>query len=284
MHRRSSRLFAVHGRSWVWILPLACAVIVPVHGRLFPDPNLEAAVRQQVFAKRTSEEPLVEADVINVSTIDAKHRGITNLAGLEKCRSLAMIELTGNKVSDLTPLAGLARLQFLDVQSNLVVNLVPLADASALQYLHLADNQVHDLSPLVGLTNLSALYLSGNQVKDITPLVGLTRLTSLYLDRNRLTSAVGVEYLRGLSSLSLSDNQIETLPNLQGLDRVHYLFLERNQIRDFKPLVEWVEADKEQRFAPYLNLYLTGNPLESSMVTDQLKALVAAGVRVHPKP
>src|SRR4026209_1402465 len=65
---------------------------------LFPDKNLEAIVRQYVFEKRNKPDPLVEADVVNISGIkwekSLKLAGkIANLQGLEKCKSLASIEL-----------------------------------------------------------------------------------------------------------------------------------------------------------------------------------------------
>src|SRR5262249_36887819 len=55
---------------------------------LFPDKNLEAAVRQEVFEKRNKPDPLVEADVVNISQVIGKGKKITNLKGLEKCKSV----------------------------------------------------------------------------------------------------------------------------------------------------------------------------------------------------
>ena len=60
---------------------------------IFPDKNLEAAVRKFVFEKRDNDKPLVEADLVSLSTIQAVGLGITNLAGLEKCQSLASLDL-----------------------------------------------------------------------------------------------------------------------------------------------------------------------------------------------
>ncbi len=264
---------------------LGClAAATSLTAELFPDPNLESAVRRQVFAKRESTEPLLEADVVNVSTVDARNRGVTNLAGLEKCRSLAMLDLGGNRVADLSPLIGLTRLQYLDVQSNRVSDLQPLTGATSLQYLQLAHNQVRGVEALSGLTNLSALYLSGNRVEEVAPLLGLRRLASLYLDDNRLLKVDGISALRGLSSLSLGGNRIDDLKPLAGLDSLQHLFLERNRVQDLAPLVEWAQGDKEQRFAPFLRVYLDGNPLGSTARKSQLEALKAAGVRVQRMP
>src|SRR6185295_9066353 len=86
--------------------------------KLFPDKNLEAAVRKFVFEKRDNDKPLTEADLENLSTIQAVGLGITNLAGLEKCQSLASLDLAKNKITNLAPLKSLARIQYLNVADN----------------------------------------------------------------------------------------------------------------------------------------------------------------------
>jgi Leucine-rich repeat (LRR) protein len=82
---------------------------------LFPDKNLDAVVRQYVFEKRNTDKPLTVQDVENISTIVGKGKKITNLAGLDKCRSLALLDLADNQVADLTPLKDLKSLQSLNM-------------------------------------------------------------------------------------------------------------------------------------------------------------------------
>jgi hypothetical protein len=84
-----------------------CAADAPAAPPLFPDPKLEAVVRKYVFDKRDTDKPLVEADVINISTIEGKGLGVTNLTGLEKCVNLASLDLAKNRVRDLGALAGM---------------------------------------------------------------------------------------------------------------------------------------------------------------------------------
>src|SRR5688572_8725725 len=74
---------------------------------IFKDKNLEKAVRKHVFEKRDNDKPLVEADVANLSTIEARGLGITDLTGIEKCISLAALDVATNKISDLSALKGL---------------------------------------------------------------------------------------------------------------------------------------------------------------------------------
>ena len=99
---------------------------------VFKDKKLEAAVRRQVFAKRESQDPLTAADVATVSTVSAPFSGITSLAGLEHCVALASLEIPGNQIIDLVPLAGLKQLQYLNLASNQVSVIAPLASVPAL--------------------------------------------------------------------------------------------------------------------------------------------------------
>ena len=71
---------------------------------IFPDKNLEAVVRRNVFEKRDNDEPLTAKDVENISTIEGKGKGVRDLRGLEHCRSLALIDLEDNDIADIDPI------------------------------------------------------------------------------------------------------------------------------------------------------------------------------------
>ncbi len=249
---------------------------------IFLDKNLEGAVRKFVFEKRDNDKPLVEADLVNLSTIQATGQSITNLAGLEKCVNLASLDLANNKVASLAPLKGLSKLQYLNVANNQIADLSSISDVRALQYLELTRNKVKDIKALGGLTNMASLYLAGNQIADVSVVSKLTKLASLYLENNKIKSIPPLKDLRGLMSLSLSGNGISDLGPLNGITPYH-LFLENNKIRDLASLVLMAKADAEgpQRFAMFLNLYLKGNPLSAKAKGEQLKALKDIGVRLN---
>ena len=62
------------------------------------------AVLQSLMARIDQvDNPLLQAheEVKNVAVITAKNAEISNLAGLEHCRSLALLDLEGNQISDL---------------------------------------------------------------------------------------------------------------------------------------------------------------------------------------
>ena len=92
-----------------------------------------------------------------------------------------------------------------------------------------------------------------------------------------------LEKVTRLSVLDLQDNQVEDLAPLAKQTELKLLMIERNAIKDLKPLVDAAKADADgpKRFAPYLRLYIAGNPLTEATKSKQLDALKAAGVRIE---
>jgi|tagenome__1003787_1003787.scaffolds.fasta_scaffold20731015_2 internalin A len=246
---------------------------------LFPDKNLEAAVRQEVFEKRNKPDPLVEADVVNISQVRGNGRKISNLKGLEKCKSIALIELANNEITDLEPLKELKLIQSCDLAKNKIKDLAPLAALTGIQYLVISDNQVSDLSPLSGIKALVNLYASHNQIKDLSPLAGTPKLISLYLDGNPLEGIQALAPLKNLERLDLRGCGISDLSPLAGHTEWRYLFLDNNKITDLSVLVEAAKKDFEgqKRFAPFWQLYVGNNPLSDEAKTKQLAEIKKYG-------
>ncbi|MBL9170705.1 MAG: leucine-rich repeat domain-containing protein [Verrucomicrobiales bacterium] len=280
-YRVSMRLFCL---AWIsaGLLTYAAepAAPAPPSPPIFADKNLESAVRRYVFEKRDTDKPIVEADVVNLSTLEARGLGITNLAGLEKCRSLALIDLSRNRIKDVSALKGLGMLQSLTLSDNALEDIAPLASLPSLQYLELSRNRLKTLEAVRGLTNLNALYASSNRIADLSPVLGLRRLSSLYLDDNKLKSIEGIGTLKALFTLSLNRNSIADLAPLDGVGTLFNLFIEGNRIRNLTPLIEIAKKDTEHRFAPFLTVYLKGNPLSSKARKEQIDELKAIGTKV----
>jgi internalin A len=245
-----------------------------------PDKTLAAAVRAALHLEAKVE--LNDDALQNLYDLEVSGKEIRDLSGLEKCKNLALLKLTKSQVENLKPLEGLANLQSVDLSDNQISDLGPIAKLTNLQYLNLANNKIEKLDALKGLDHLMALDLSGNQVQDLGPCGGLKKLTSLYLARNPVRELAPLESLTHLSVLDLADNQVEDVGPLAKLTDLNLVVLQRNKIRDLGPLVTAAKADADgpKRFAPFLRLYLAGNPLSDSAKADQLSALKAAGVHV----
>jgi internalin A len=251
---------------------------------IFPDKNLEKVVRQYVFEKRNNEQPIVEKDVESISTIVGKKKGITNLAGLEKCKSLALLDLEGNEIADIAAIKDLKQIQSLNLANNKIADIGAVAELKALQYLELSGNQVKDLAPLAKLENMRSLYLSKNQIEDLGPVGGLAKLWSLYLDGNKISNLDPIANLKKLETLDLTENQVSNLAPLAAMTEFDFLLLGKNQITDVAVLVDMCKKDLEgkKRFAPFVRLYLEGNPL-SDAGKAQVEELTKLGVRIDPK-
>ena len=145
----------------------------------FPDPNLDTVIReilkQKQIDKTDKSKKITDEDVATIYFLKAVNRGIENLTGLEKCRNLAEVRLTGNKIKDVKPLEECVNIQSLDLAKNQIVDVAPLGKLVKLQYLQLEDNQIPKIDGLSTLPALGALYLSRNQIESIQPLAGLPR-------------------------------------------------------------------------------------------------------------
>lgn len=114
---------------------------------------------------------------------------------------VTVLRLTGNQITDLTPLRGLTNLTELYLSHNQInrnpriTDLTPLSGLTNLTVLRLSfslassDLMPLSLTPLSGLTNLTELDLSFNRLTDITPLSSLTNLKVLYLTGNPLNDS-----------------------------------------------------------------------------------------------
>src|SRR5262245_46770503 len=246
----------------------------------FKDANLEAAVRA-VLQVQDAKAELTDAQLMNVSVLEASGKKIKDLTGLDKCKNLLGLTLTNNEIADVTPLKGLTNLQTLDLAGNQIADITPLAGLTKLQRLELSGNQVAKLDALSGLPALMSLYLTGNKVSDISPLAGLTKLAMLNLGKNQIKDISALEKVNRIETLELTENEVENLAPLGKQTQLRLLMLEKNKIKDLTPLVEACKADAEgqKRWAPYLELYLKDNPL-SDESKKQLETLKGFGVRI----
>jgi hypothetical protein len=254
----------------------------PAHAQsIFPDANLEKAVRKQVFAKRFNDEPIVADDVQRISQVIGRDLEITNLSGLEHCRDLMLIDLSTNSISDLEPLAKLTKLQSVDLSHNAIESIEALAMLTKIQYLKVSHNRIENIEVMSKLKNCHSLYLSNNKIRSLSPIQSLTKLWSLYVSGNPIESPEPISKLTRLKSLDVADCGIDRLEFLGPLKELNYLNLEDNKITDLDGFVEFLQSDDESRFAPFLRVYLGGNELSKKSIERDIPAAKNMGTRIH---
>ena len=216
--------------------------VVPEPDRLpgafvhIPDPNLRAAIAEALG--KNSNAPITVEDIAGLVDLRAGDRGIRDLTGLQLATNLINLAISGNPISDYSPLAGLIRLENLWLHAGEfgISDLSPLAGLTNLKLIHGHSNPISDLSPLAGLTKLEHIYLPDGDISDLNPLAGLTGLRELYLHFNRISDLSPLAGLTGLNRLDLADNSISDISPLAGLTQLKWLELRINDISDVSPL------------------------------------------------
>jgi Leucine Rich repeats (2 copies) len=125
----------------------------------------------------------------------------------------------------------------LNLSSQKISDLTPFQSLTHLSQLYLQNNQISDLSPLQNLTDSIVLNLNSNQISDLTPLRTLTQQMELHLRNNQISDLTPLQSLTNLRYLDLCNNQISDLTPLKSLTNLNKLYIENNSISDFKPLL-----------------------------------------------
>ena len=141
-------------------------------------------------------------------------QALTSLAGIEVCRNLVHLDLSGHSISALEHrhFAGLRLLEHLDMSRNgiTVLDASSLSCMPALRRLLLSGNRIEALPSAIGsLQKLELIDLSGNRLKslsEINALSSLRRLSVLSCKSNPFTGqssyrAYTISKLKGLKRL-----------------------------------------------------------------------------------
>ena len=137
----------------------------------FPDPNLRAVVAEAIGADL---DRITVVALRRLERFAAVDREIESLEGLQHAPNLRLLNLSINRISDLTPLANLHSLEELELDRNIIKDISPIAELTNLLVLTLRRNLITNVEALSGLTNLRALAIEENLIMDHSPLDGLS--------------------------------------------------------------------------------------------------------------
>jgi Leucine-rich repeat (LRR) protein len=129
------------------------------------------AVKLREFGTTDEEFPsyyLEDIDEFELSSSD-----INDLDGVQFCIHAKSIDLSNNRIADLSPLEALTNLEDLNLSDNEISYIDGLGFLTGLRSLNISNNLIDDLEPLFGLKNLEYIDLSGNKI-DPTQITKLT--------------------------------------------------------------------------------------------------------------
>ena len=175
----------------------------------------------------------------DLTDLDLSHNRIADVSPLANLHNLTDLDLSHNRISDVSPLAALENLTHLDIGFNSIQDKSVLFSAlSALKNLvslDLSAIHISDVSPLAALENLTHLDLSITQISNVSSLAALKNLIVLNLYGNQISDVAPLTALENLKELDLSNNRISVSP-LAALENLTVLDLSNTGISDISPL------------------------------------------------
>ena len=201
-----------------------------------PDSNFRTVIEEALGT-----EAITPSAMETLTTLKASNRGIFNLAGLEYAINLEELNISGNPISDFSPLSGCVNLVrlFMWGQNPPKTDLSPLANLTKLEILEVQQFRSDDLSFLTRLTNLRELQFYGGPTggRGISPVSGLTKLRKLRFRHQNIEDISPLANLIHLEWLDLnSNNRISDINPLRNLTKLEFADLNDNRISDLSPL------------------------------------------------
>jgi hypothetical protein len=100
----------------------------------------------------------------DMDEVELSESEIADLNGAEYCIHTISMDLSGNYITDLEPLAGLRTLQELNLSGNRLSYIDALSNLQQLKSIDLSNNSIDDISPLLEIEKLEFVDLTGNKV------------------------------------------------------------------------------------------------------------------------
>lgn len=190
--------------------------------------------------------------------IDLSYNKIKDLSPLSKLTNLGDLRFYMNELTTLKPLSGLVNLERLNCGHNTISDLTPLKKMSKLKYLAMESNNIKTLNGLEGCTSLQEVTLRNNNITDISALEGVTNIEKmLWLGDNKITDISALKNMTKLKELDLINNQVSDITPLANLRNLESLNLGNNKnISDITPLTELTKLTKGK-------LNLSGTKIET---------------------
>ena len=120
------------------------------------------AVKLREFGRLNVEFPVMHFG--DFDSYEMACSGIDSLDGIEYCQNLVTLDISDNRISDISNLWNLQYIEELFLANNQISYIDTLGNLLKLRILDLSGNQIDDISPLFELEHLEYLNLVGNKI------------------------------------------------------------------------------------------------------------------------
>lgn len=100
----------------------------------------------------------------DMDEIELAESDISDLDGAEYCIHTLSMDLSGNRIVDLSPLSNLHQLQEINLSDNRLSYIDALSNLQNLKSVNLSNNAIDDISPLFEIESLEYADLTGNRI------------------------------------------------------------------------------------------------------------------------
>lgn len=124
--------------------------------------NFYDAIKVRMYESLETEYPsyyLEDIDEFELASSD-----IDDLDGVEFCIHVRTMDLSDNKISDISLLFGLSLLEELNLSDNEIADIDVLSNLENLRVVNLSNNNIDDISPIMNLPRLEFVDLRGTRV------------------------------------------------------------------------------------------------------------------------
>jgi hypothetical protein len=111
----------------------------------------------------------------DMDEIELSESEVDDLDGVQYCIHTVSLDLSFNRIYDLSPLASLGSLQELNLSNNRIEYIDDISNLRQLKSIDLSNNSIGDISPLFEIETLVYADLTGNKVSQ-SQIVGLREL------------------------------------------------------------------------------------------------------------
>jgi len=201
-----------------------------------PSDELSVLVNLQELKTLTIKETVVNEETIELigtlpclESLTLNKCGLSTLNGLDYAKMLTFLDLTGNAIVDITPIAKLAEIQTLLLNENSLSTLPDLSGMTKLQTLEIANNVLTSVSGIENCNALLALDISGNRLNSIQEVTSVYTLNKLDFSNNQVTQLPQWDTSCHLVTINGASNNITDLTPLSGLGMLNNVLMDDNK-------------------------------------------------------
>lgn len=180
---------------------------------------------------------LIESVTLTEIILDNNY--ISDIEPLGHIVQLESLSIANNNISSLPDdLKNLDKLFYLNISENRLIDITNLNGLNSLVELNVAGNKLSSSPQMKNLSQLQNLNLSNNAFIELDTLGNLPQIEELYISRNYLSSLEFLEQYPQIKKVDLSYNEFSSLDGILQCKELEYLNIRGTKIEDVSCLKE----------------------------------------------